>query len=68
MVVYRCDDRKLTEEQRAVDIPVGILRALKGVLAGNRLCWMTRRISYGESRMRYGIEYCKALVGSLETW
>lgn len=67
-VAYRCDDREPTEEQRVVDIAVGVLRAPGGVLAEDWLCWETKGIAYGESGRRYDPGFYEALLGSIRAW
>lgn len=67
-VIYRCDDREPTEEQRIVDVAVGLLRAPEGVLAENWLRWSTRGMAYGESGRRYDPGFYDALKGGLKAW
>ena len=66
--VYTSDERAPTEEQRVVDVAVGLLRAPEGVLAENWLSWTTRRMAYGESGRKYDPGFFNALESNLKAW
>ena len=67
-VIYACDKRTPTAEQRVVDVAVGLLRAPEGVLAEKWLHWRTEKIAYGESGRRYDPGFYKALETNFGSW
>lgn len=67
-VLYTNKDREPTEEQRVVDIAVGLLRAPEGVLAENWLSWRTGRIAFGESGRKFDPGFYDALERNFEAW
>ncbi|SPO03563.1 related to DUF636 domain protein [Cephalotrichum gorgonifer] len=66
--LYFTVGRAPTEEQRVVDLAVGILRAPEGPLAEDWLTWRTGRIAYLETGKKFDAGFAESLSKNFDAW
>lgn len=66
--IYSCDERTPSPEQQIVDVSIGLLRALEGILAEDWMTWRAGRLANVENAKKFAPEFVDSLGEGLRTW